>query len=175
VDFLIVGALVQMTNAPVVNCPPTGTVLKAAIEVVKNLNAQIAALQAQVSAQNSALAQKYQEALLAQYSENIDLMKVVVHIYKWQLNASTILLWTVIVVVASGVILSAVQMLTATKLDQSSFEASFKSIKITSSIVGLLVLAMSLGLLLIFVRYVYKIEPVSVQPVPITVQASPRQ
>lgn len=85
-----------------------------------------------------------------------------------QYRANSVLLWMVVLITFSGVILSGVQLAAAFKLasqsprrelsDASEFIISRNQVTIKSSIVGLLILAISFGFFLVFVIYVYRME-----------------
>jgi hypothetical protein len=81
---------------------------------------------------------------------------------EWQLFASNVLLWAVILVVAAGVVYSGLQLAIAAKAGKqrdTSLEISAQRVRVTSSVVGIVILALSLAFLLIFVNQVYQLRP----------------
>lgn len=95
--------------------------------------------------------------------------------FKWQDRASEVTLWLVVFVVVSGVSLSAFQLWLAFakssgvagggEITDTTIELSKQSFRVTSSIVGIIILLISVGFLFLFLREVYTIKIVSsVQP-----------
>jgi hypothetical protein len=131
-------------------------------EAVELLNRKLDALIAplgEAQAKHAIAWYDYQRAVM-QYNQSL---------LDWQLLAANILLWTVVVVVVAGVIYSGIQLTAATRLRQradSSFEISAQRIRVTSSVVGIVVLVLSLVFLLIFVQQVYTIKGIELQPRP---------
>ena len=94
--------------------------------------------------------------------------KADVHIeqFKWQRSASEILLWLVVVVVFSGVLFSGIQLWragTIKDLGDTSIEIEARKIKVTSSVVGVIVLAISIIFFYFFLIEVYRIKIVDLQ------------
>lgn len=89
--------------------------------------------------------------------------------YRQQYLANGVLLWMVVSITISGVILAGVQLAASYKLAQANKvgalatndEVSLKRDKIVlkSSVTGLFILLISFAFFLVFVLYVYKIEP----------------
>jgi hypothetical protein len=88
--------------------------------------------------------------------------------YAQQYRTNPVLLWLVVGVTISGVILAALQLLASYQLAISRFhemdgggEMSLKrdQIALKSSVTGLFILLMSFAFFLVFVFYVYRIEP----------------
>jgi heme/copper-type cytochrome/quinol oxidase subunit 2 len=99
---------------------------------------------------------------LARYQHEQDLMAASKATLEWQLFASNVLLWVVILVVAAGVVYSGLQLAIAAKTGKqrdTSLEISAQRVRVTSSVVGILILALSLAFLLIFVNQVYQLRP----------------
>lgn len=98
--------------------------------------------------------------------------------YRWQRHASETLMWMVGAICLSGVLFSGYQLWTAARLPRShhrppspadstskgngstetTLEFSIERFKITSSVVGLVVLAMSLAFFYLFVTNIYLID-----------------
>jgi hypothetical protein len=71
------------------------------------------------------------------------------------------MMWIVVLVVFAGVGFSGFQLYHAARLGQKTdgtFEVSATGMKVTSTIVGVLILAMSIAFMLIFVDKVYTIR-----------------
>jgi hypothetical protein len=86
------------------------------------------------------------------------------NVFDWQLRASEILMWVVIGVVVSGVLFSGYQLwfsLHIGVVPQTEFEVSREKARVTSSVVGVLVLIISLAFFYLFLNEVYRIRSVS--------------
>lgn len=90
---------------------------------------------------------------------------VAIENFRWQQRASEILMWTVLAVVFCGLAFSGYQLYHATRLGKdtpaSEIEIGADRLRITSSIVGLVVLFMSIAFLYLFLIEVYRIKPVN--------------
>lgn len=88
--------------------------------------------------------------------------------FEWQQRASEFLLWLVVSVVLSGILFSGYQLWKAAQIKKfsgdSSIEISIQKVKLTSSIVGLLVLTISIIFLYLFLVEVYRIKIVDLSP-----------
>ena len=113
----------------------------------------------QAQVQNAVAWYEYQNKLM-QYNRSL---------LDWQLFASDVLLWVVVVLAAAGVIYSGLQLAAAAR---TTFEISLQRVRVTSSVVGIVVLAISFGFLIIFVQQVYQIKALALMPLS-TVQAAP--
>ena len=143
-------------------------------QIVQALNKQIDTLNAQLAAQPSPLQAKYAEALSAQYDEQIALLQATAQLYKWQNFASTVMMWTVVAVVGAGLLFSGYQLYFSGRRDKpldGDLELSAQRLKLTSSVVGVVILAMSIAFVLIFVDKVYTITPAA--PVAVAVPIAP--
>jgi hypothetical protein len=113
----------------------------------------------------SKLYQKYIEAELAHYDYQIDMMNVTKALYDWQHMASNVILFLVVLVVLAGVAFSGLQLWKAVSQggpqSTTELELSATKFRITSSIVGIVVLSLSLVFLYLFVLKVYTIRPIS--------------
>lgn len=79
--------------------------------------------------------------------------------YHWQNVASVIIFVVVIALVLAGVFFSWVQFRAAGfKSDPASFDGSLQGIKLTTSALGLLILAISMGFFYLYLVYVYPIN-----------------
>lgn len=133
--------------------------------LVNTLNTKIDALNSQVSILNAPLQQKYQEAVIARYDAELSIMRTTVHAYKWHLNASAIMMWMVIIVVVVGLIFSGLELFVFARpngANSTELEVSLQKTKITSSIAGLIILAMSFAFVLVFVDKIYTMQPAPV-------------
>jgi uncharacterized membrane protein YecN with MAPEG domain len=77
------------------------------------------------------------------------------------------MLWVVVLVVISGLVFTATQLRHAMRFGTdtpSSVEANAQGMKITSSIVGLVVLMVSIVFVLTFVNQIYSIQVVQLSP-----------
>ncbi len=148
-----------MPDTPV---PPLGSEqqITALQQIIHALNQQIDLLKAQLADQHAPLQAKYAEALTAQYDEQIALLKATAELYRWQNFASTVMMWTAVAVVLAGLLFAGYQLYFSVKLDRKmdgELELSAQRLKVTSSVVGVVILAMSIAFVLIFVDKVYTI------------------
>lgn len=88
--------------------------------------------------------------------------------FEWQQYASEYLLWLVVIVVVSGIVFSGYQLWKASSIEdlgkESSIELSVQKIKVTSSVVGVVVLAISIIFLYLFLIEVYRVEVIDITP-----------
>ena len=154
--------------------------IAALTQLAQSLNLRIDTLNAQLAAERTPLHAKYVEALSAQYDEQIALMQATAQLYKWQNFASTVMMWTVVAVVSAGLLFSGYQLYFSVRRDKpmdGDLELSAQRLKLTSSVVGVVILAMSIAFVLIFVEKVYTITPAAPATVaaPITPSGLPIQ
>jgi outer membrane murein-binding lipoprotein Lpp len=128
--------------------------------LVETLNGKIDRL-------NAPLERKYQAYQAARYDEQIALMNDRAAAFHWQGFASNVMLWVVVLVVISGLLFTAAQLRHAMRFGTdtpSTVEANAQGMKITSSIVGLVVLMVSIVFVLTFVNQIYSIQVVQLSP-----------
>jgi hypothetical protein len=145
--------------------PDAAAQLQEAQDVIRLLNQKLDAM-------NGPVGQAQTQYWLARYQHEQDLMSASKATLEWQLFASNVLLWVVILVAAAGVVYSGLQLAIAAKTGKqrdTSLEISAQRVRVTSSVVGIIVLALSIAFLLIFVDEVYQIRPLE----PATVSATP--
>ena len=87
--------------------------------------------------------------------------------FQWQRTASERLLWLVVVVVLAGVVFSGYQLWRASKTNDlpadSTIEIAAQKIKITSSVVGVIVLAISIIFFYFFLIEVYRVKVIDME------------
>jgi hypothetical protein len=107
--------------------------------------------------------------------------------FVWQARASEILIWVVVVVCLSGVVFSGYQLWRATsprafagstvKADgdplATNIELSLQNVRVTSSVIGLVVLVISVAYLYLFLKEVYRIDMAEELPASSPVTESP--
>jgi hypothetical protein len=145
--------------------PDAAAQLQEAQDVIRLLNQKLDAM-------NGPVGQAQTQYWLARYQHEQDLMSASKATLEWQLFASNVLLWVVILVAAAGVVYSGLQLAIAAKTGKqrdTSLEISAQRVRVTSSVVGIIVLALSIAFLLIFGDEVYQIRPLE----PATVSATP--
>jgi hypothetical protein len=99
-------------------------------------------------------------------------------VLRWQLQSSKIIFWVVITIVCIGVGLAVVQFVAALKVnsnghsqtegnshresggDSTEIELSLQSIKVKTSLIGVMVLIVSLGFFYLYLLHVYPIKPI---------------
>lgn len=100
-----------------------------------------------------------------------------------QYSETTFLLWLVICITVSGIILAAVQLVTAYRLsialgenvgEQTQLTIDTKRLSVRSTVSGLIILAMSFAFFLVYVIYIYPLEDTgSSNPSPSAINSSP--
>jgi len=112
---------------------------------------------------------KYQESMQAYYDYKT---RGFVHrskVFEWQLYSSKLLFMIVLILVFSGVILSGLQFYAGYKelhnniqknSENTDFEVSMEGIKISSPVIGLIILALSLGFFYLYLVYIFPIEEI---------------
>lgn len=125
-------------------------------------------LNAKIDQMNSPAWKKYQEYQISRYDEQIMLSHQRLSVLQWQEFASNVMLWVVVLVVASGVGLSALQLWHSMQFNKdlsvNNVQLDVKGLKITSSVVGIVILGMSIAFVLIFVKNIYTITPLDLAP-----------
>ena len=109
--------------------------------------------------------EKYHKSMQAYYDYKI---RGFIHrskVFEWQLYSSKLLFVIVLLLVFSGIILSALQFYAGYKEQQNNilsteFSASIKGIKISSPVIGLIILALSLGFFYLYLVYIFPIEEI---------------
>ncbi len=88
--------------------------------------------------------------------------------FLWQRRASEFLLWLVVAVVISGICFSGIQLWRASSLSgtstDSTIEIAAQKIKVTSSVVGVIVLTISIVFLYFFLIEVYRVKVIDLAP-----------
>ena len=112
--------------------------------------------------ERNAVDQKYYK----QYYEYLTkINQIQINKFIWQDRASEVTLWLVVIVVISGLSMSAFQLLIAFRRPDHStdttIDISAQNFRVTSSVVGIVVLLISIGFLFLFLREVYNIKMVS--------------
>jgi hypothetical protein len=88
--------------------------------------------------------------------------------FRWQRSASEWLLWLVVVVVLSGVVFSGIQLWRASSIKdlggESTVEIETSKVRITTSVVGVIVLAISIVFFYFFLIEVYRVKVIDMAP-----------
>jgi hypothetical protein len=79
--------------------------------------------------------------------------------FEWQLWSSKLAFWLTIAMVAAGLLFSGAQLFVGLKWPETTFK--FAGLEISSSVVGLVILAMSLTFFYLYLVYVYPISQIS--------------
>ena len=78
--------------------------------------------------------------------------------FKWQLWSSRIAFWTTMAIIFAGLLFAGAQLFAGLKWPDTKF--SFVGLEINSSVVGLVILAMSITFFYLYLVYVYPIQQV---------------
>jgi hypothetical protein len=126
----------------------------------------IAQLNKKLDLNNSPLQQKYYETLSAQYDYDVALMKQHQSVLTWELFASNVSLWLVAFIVVAGVGFAGVQLWQAVQKGgpqaETQLEIAATKFRLTSSVVGIVVLGMSYFFFYLFVKEIYPLTPLNV-------------
>jgi hypothetical protein len=137
----------------------------------EQLQKQIAIMQDQIKALKSdlELQQKYVEAKKKEYDYQIGLMQFNLEAFNAQTPQTYVVMALVILVVVAGLLLSAYQLWKSVHVagvqTNSELELSAKNVRVTSSIVGIVILVISIAFLYIYVHEVYRLR-FAVPPAP---------
>ena len=103
-------------------------------------------------------------------------------VFAWQLFSSKVIFWTVILIVICGLAFSALQFYASFKTPaaepnnarmpidetpgnrQTEIEISPQSLKVRTSVMGVIILTLSLSFFYLYLKFVYPVQPVSLSP-----------
>jgi hypothetical protein len=151
---------------------PTSQQLQTQISILqdqlKKISGENAALRQQPSAtMDPDLLKAYVKAKQREYSYYTELMDANVQTFYAQEIASYVILILVFMVVVSGVLFSGFQLWKSVSIgvqSNSEFELSAGKVRVTSSVVGIVVLTISLVFLFIYTQQVYQIKLLDTGP-----------
>lgn len=112
---------------------------------------------------------KYHESLREYYEYRSNGLKHRQSVFKWQLFSAKVIFLIVLLVVGTGIALAIVQFRSELKrLEQgaiaamasSTVEASTTGVKVSSSVIGIIILTLSLAFFYLYLIYVYPIEDI---------------
>lgn len=113
----------------------------------------------------------YEDALYAYYEYQVTGFEHRRNVFDWQLYSSKIIFWCVLFLVFSGICFSGIQFYRSIKTgpqegagptggSATEFEATAKGIKITSPVLGVIILVISLVFFYLYLVYVYPIREI---------------
>lgn len=108
---------------------------------------------------------RYQESLRASYDFQIYSYTQAKKTFDWQYWSSKVIFWVVLVLVGAGLAFSALQFYLGYKLGSeqgvaSTFKASLQGVEVSSSVLGVIVLTISIVFFYLYLKYVYPITNV---------------
>lgn len=127
-------------------------------------------------------AKAYQKYLEAYYNYQSHSLGYAESVFEWQYKSSKVIFYVVILLVLSGLAFAAIQFAIAMRvplhptaqktsakndtdnspqMGTTTFEASPQGVKITSSVIGLLILVVSIGFFYLYLVYVYPIQNIA--------------
>lgn len=111
---------------------------------------------------------RYQESLRASYDFQIYSYTQAKKTFDWQYWSSKVIFWVVLVLVGAGLAFSALQFYLGykagtVKAEESTFEATLQGVKVSSSVLGVIVLTISIVFFYLYLKYVYPITNVGPQ------------
>jgi len=114
--------------------------------------------------------EKYLAALQEYYNYRIEGLKHRKNVFKWQLLSSKVIFVVVLLLVLSGIYFAAVQfhaglgrkagVASGEGEEKTELEASLKGIKVSSPVLGVIILVISLAFFYLYLVYVYPIEDI---------------
>ena len=132
------------------------------LQLVDKLNIKIASSEHQTyDVSNSEIAKKLHDVQMASLTQQIEFYKDGIAVYRWEMFASNVMLWVTVVVVLCGLGFSGAQLWHAMRIGQKTdgtWEISATGMRVTSSIVGVVVLAMSIAFVFLFLDRVYPVK-----------------
>lgn len=113
----------------------------------------------------------YQDAMYAYYEYRVSGFQHRKEVFAWQLFSTKLIFWSVLFLVLSGIGFSGIQFYKSIKTgpgegagptggSATEFEASAKGIKITSPVLGVIILVISLVFFYLYLVYVYPISEI---------------
>lgn len=144
------------------------------IATLKQAYAELEAENAALKSKSGQAQQNYHVFYYDEYARK--LAQIQLDTFLWQARASEILVWLVVVICLSGIVFSGYQLLKATTLVpgavekgevtkvsvsqplETTLELSTEQVRLTSSVIGLVVLIISLGYLYLFLNQVYEVK-----------------
>lgn len=146
--------------------------LNAADSRIKQLEQIVQLLNKNAETRESPLYQRYREAKIAEYDNSIATMKYTQATLNWVLYASNVSLWLVSFIVLAGVAFSGFQLWQGAGIgaQETKLEVGANQFRLTSSVVGIIVLGMSFFFFYLFVKEIYTVKPL---PVAAATQAQP--
>ena len=113
---------------------------------------------------DSLVTNSYHNSLIAYYTFKRDEFYQANRVFHWQLIASKIIFFVVIALVFSGVWFAGVQfyhgLKKGEKLEAQELEFSMKGIRLNSSVVGLIILTLSIVFFYLYLVHVYPIQKI---------------
>ncbi|MDX1670861.1 MAG: hypothetical protein R3211_00865 [Balneolaceae bacterium] len=113
----------------------------------------------------------YNKALYAYYEYRVSGFQHRKKVFAWQLFSTKLIFWSVLLLVFSGITFSGIQFYKSMRMDRSGdtsdldesiteFEASAKGIKVSSPVLGVIILVISLAFFYLYLIYVYPISDI---------------
>lgn len=122
---------------------------------------------------NDSTREMYLDALYAHYEYRVSGFEHRKEVFAWQLFSSKLIFWTVLLLVFSGICFSGIQFYKSISLEQTEdestssisnnkteIEASPTGIKVSSSVLGVIILVISLIFFYLYLVYVYPIKEI---------------
>jgi hypothetical protein len=148
--------------------PDPAAELAAAQALNAELMEALGTLAAKLDQAETPLAAQRQELAQARYQHAIDLLAHRTAVFRWQLVSSYVVLGIVALVTLAGLVFSAAQLFNALRLSQPQdnidLEISASKVRITSSVVGVVVLTLSIVFLFLFLDRIYEIREIGAPP-----------
>ena len=133
---------------------------------IKKLQTNNAELQQRVTTIDPDLGEAYKQAKKKEYAYYVDLMDANVKAFYAQRIATYVILILVFIVVVSGISFAGFQLWKGVSAagvqSNSEFELSASKVRVTSSVVGIVVLTISLVFLFIYTQQVYQVHLIDV-------------
>lgn len=111
---------------------------------------------------DTALLADWRAAQLARYRYQVAGLSHRESVFRWQLFSSKVIFWAVLVLVATGIFFSGVQFFRGFNAEamQSELELSTGGVKVSSPVLGVIILVLSLAFFYLYLVYVYPIKEI---------------
>lgn len=128
-------------------------------DIVKQSDASLRAAAAGCDIKDAGLAAECVKAQTENYRYVVAALQHRRASFDWSLRASEIMFGVVLILVFSGLVFAAIQFRAAAP-EPTQLEISASGLKVSSSVLGVVILAISMGFFYLYSRYVYPIQEV---------------
>lgn len=133
---------------------------------VQEIEASRSSLAGMQQSRASESAAAYSTYVTRFYEQEIQVRQQQMAVFEWQIFAGNVVLYLVVFIAVAGIIFAAYQLWTGTRVRSREasmeLEVSHQKLRLQTSVVGIVVLVISGLFLLLFLRDVYRVEPIAI-------------